>query len=112
MRFALPARIALIVAICLCTACVAYPTTPVPSKYERAWNAALGGVQDAGVTIMHAEPNSGLIRGSKSGIDVTVSVARMPDGSVKVQFDSKGETKNDPQLPERFSQAYERRMGR
>ncbi|WP_374403724.1 hypothetical protein [Niveibacterium sp.] len=112
MRLALRTWIAVLAALTMTAACVSYPAPPAPSKYERAWNAALGGVQDAGVTIMHAEPNSGLIRGTKNGIDVTVTVTRLPDGAVKVQFDSKGETKNDPQLPERFSQAYDRRMGR
>lgn len=93
-------------------ACVASPTVPVQSKYDQAWKASLGAVQDAGVKVIHAEPNSGLIRGSKDGIEVTVSVTQQPDGKVKVQFDTRGQTKNDPGLPDRFSQAYERRMGR
>ena len=114
MRHALRTAFALIATVFVLAACVPYPytTVPGPSKYDQAWNAALGGVQDAGVTIVHAEPSTGMIRGSKNGIDVTVSVIRQQDGSVRVQFDSRGETKNDPQLPERFSQAYERRMGR
>jgi hypothetical protein len=49
---------------------------------------------------------------AKDGIDVTVAVARQADGSVRVQFDAKGATHQDPGLGERFSQAYERRMGR
>jgi hypothetical protein len=31
---------------------------------------------------------------------------------VQVKFDAKGPTERDPTLSERFSQAYERRMGR
>ena len=99
----------------LLAACVVEQPVPVPagpSKYDRAWNAALGGVQDAGVKISSAEPGNGTIRGTKDGIAVTVVVSRQPDGSVQVRFDSKGPTENDPKLPERFSQAYERRMGR
>ena len=96
--------------------CVVYE--PYPGYYhggtnfDRAWNAALGGVQDAGVQVTSAEPSSGLIRGNKDGIEVVVAVARQADGSVRVQFDSKGPTQQDPGLADRFSRAYDRRMGR
>jgi hypothetical protein len=94
--------------------CVVYEPVPVaaPSNFDRAWNAALGGAQDAGVQVTSAEPSTGLIRGTKDGIDVTVVVARQADGSVRVQFDAKGPTQRDPGLSNRFSQAYDRRMGR
>ena len=97
--------------------CVVYEPVPVyppavPSNFDRAWNAALGGVQDAGVQVASADPATGLIRGAKDGIDVTVVVARQADGRVRVQFDAKGPTQRDPGLSNRFSQAYERRMGR
>lgn len=89
------------------------PTVYVPqSTFDRAWNAALGGVQDAGVKLASADRAIGLIRGSKDGIDVTVSVVRQADGSVRVQFDAKGPRERDPGLADRFSQAYDRRMGR
>ncbi|HET9405277.1 MAG TPA: hypothetical protein VFO57_11915 [Burkholderiales bacterium] len=96
--------------------CVVYE--PVPgyyverSNFDRAWNASLGGVQDAGVRVISAEREAGLIRGARNGIDVVVTVARQPDGSVRVKFDAAGPVENDPGLGERFSQAYERRMGR
>ena len=110
----------------LCVAILAYASLagcvvyePVPayypggSNFDRAWSAALGGVQDAGVQVASAEPSTGLIRGSKEGIDVTVMVARQADGSVRVQFDAKGPVQQrDPSLSNRFSQAYDRRMGR
>ena len=83
-----------------------------PASFDRSWNAALGGTQDAGVQVTSADPNTGLIRGTKDGIDVTVVVARQGDGSVRVQFDTKGPTQRDPGLAERMSQAYDRRMGR
>lgn len=96
--------------------CVVYEPYPAyaaaPSNFDRAWNAALGGVQDAGVQVASAEPGSGLIRGTKDGIDVVVTVARQADGSVRVQFDSKGPMQRDPGLGDRFSRAYDRRMGR
>ena len=114
MKLTLRSRIALLVTACMTAACVAYEPAPYygSSNYDRAWNAALGGVQDAGVTVTQAEPANGFIRGTRNGIDVTVSVVRQADGSVRVQFNSKGNTQNDPQLADRFSQAYERRMGR
>lgn len=96
--------------------CVVYEPVPAypagASNFDRAWSAALGGVQDAGVQVTSAEPATGLIRGAKDGIDVTVVVARQADGSVRVQFDAKGATQRDPGLSNRFSQAYDRRMGR
>ena len=94
--------------------CVVYEPVPTasPSKFDRSWNAALGAVQDAGVQITSAEPSTGVIRGTKDGIDVNTLVVRQSDGGVRVQFDTKGPTQNDPGLSNRFSQAYERRMGR
>ena len=96
--------------------CVVYEPYPGyyagRTNYDRAWNAALGAVQDAGIRLDSADPNSGLIRGEKDGIGVLVTVARQGDGSVRVQFDAKGPTQQDPGLADRFSQAYERRMGR
>jgi len=109
--------LALILGSAMLAGCVVYE--PVPgyypggSNFDRAWNAALGGVQDAGVQVASAEPSTGLIRGSKDGIDVVVTVARQADGSVRVQFDAKGPVQQrDPGLSNRFSQAYDRRMGR
>ena len=84
----------------------------VPPVFDRAWNAALGGVQDAGVQLKSADRATGIIRGTKDGIDVTVVVARQADGSVRVQFNSTGPTEKDPGLPDRFSKAYDKRMGR
>jgi hypothetical protein len=96
--------------------CVVYEPVPAyypgGSNFDRAWNAALGGAQDAGVQVASAEPGSGLIRGTKDGIEVVVTVARQADGSVRVQFDTKGPTQRDPGLADRFSRAYDRRMGR
>ncbi|MCC6608965.1 MAG: hypothetical protein IT515_04715 [Burkholderiales bacterium] len=107
---------ALLVGSALQAGCVVYEPVPVysgaPSKFDRAWSAAVGGAQDAGVQVASADPATGLIRGSKDGIDVTVAVARQADGSVRVQFDAKGPTQRDPGLSNRFSQAYDRRMGR
>lgn len=109
-----------ILASCLFAAslagCVVYEPYPGyysgVSNFDRAWSAALGGAQDAGVHVTSSDPVSGLIRGGKDGIDVVVTVARQPNGSVVVQFDAKGPTQNDPGLSDRFSRAYDARMGR
>ena len=109
---------AVVLVICLCSVslagCTYYgvPATPSEPVYDRAWSAAVGGAQDVGVQVTSADPATGMIRGTKDGIDVSVVVARQADGSVRVQFDSTGPTQRDPGLSNRFSQAYERRMGR
>ena len=108
--------VALVLATALLTGCVVYEPYPGyythTSTYDRAWNAAQGAVQDAGVQITSADASTGQIRGTKDGIDVTVLVLRQADGRTRVQFDAKGPTQRDPGLGDRFSQAYERRMGR
>lgn len=105
--------LALGIAVVPLAGCVVYEPVPVaPSNFERAWHAALNGARDAGVQVTSADSATGLIRGTKDGIDVTVVVARQADASVRVQFDAKGPTQRDPGLAERFSRAYDRRMGR
>jgi hypothetical protein len=109
------AILAVTLASILGASCVVYEPVPAYTgapAYDRAWNAALGGVQDAGVQVTSADPAAGLIRGTKDGIDVIVTVTRQADASVRVQFDAKGATQRDPDLGNRFSQAYNRRMGR
>ena len=83
---------------------------PGGTNFDRAWSAALGGAQDAGVQVTSADPATGLIRGTAGGGDVVVTVARQGDGSVRVQFDAKGPAQKD--LAGRFSRAYDGRMGR
>jgi len=97
--------------------CVVYEPVPVavtpsPSTFDRAYSAALGGLQDAGVQVTSADPNTGLIRGVRDGINASVVVARQADGTVRVQLDTSGQTERDPDLHARFTQAYNRRMGR
>lgn len=95
--------------------CVVYEPYPgyyATSNFDRAWSAAVGGAQDVGVQVASAERESGLIRGTKGDIRVLISVVRQADGSVRVQFDAKGPTQNDPALADGFSRAYDRRMGR
>ncbi len=93
--------------------CVVYAPPPgMSSNYDRAWSAALGAAQDAGVSVYSADESAGLIRGTREGMAVTVAVARRADGSVQVKFDAEGPSARDPSLAARFSDAYDRRMGR
>lgn len=107
----------LVVACALLTSCVVYGPHPgyysysYPSTFDRAWNAALGAMQDAGIAVTSSDPVTGIARGSRNGVDVTVSVARQADGTTRVQFDATS-SEREPGIAERFSQAYERRMGR
>lgn len=103
----------LVLAGLLATGCVVYEPAyyPSPSTYDRAWSAALGALQDAGVQITSSDSATGIIRGAKDGVPVSVSVVRQADGRTRVQFDAQG-TERVPGLADRFSQAYERRMGR
>jgi hypothetical protein len=97
--------------------CVVYDTpsgyyvNTYPSTFDRAWDAALGALQDVGVRVTSADRGAGIARGSKDGVDVSVSVMRQADGTTRVQFDARS-SQNDPGLAQRFSSAYDRRMGR
>jgi hypothetical protein len=104
---------ALLLGSALPSGCVVYEPVPAyypsPPTYDRAWSAALGALQDAGVGVTSADRGTGVIRGGKDGADVTVTVLRQADGRTRVHFDASG---GDPGLTERISQAYERNMGR
>jgi hypothetical protein len=92
------------------------PPAPVysygPSAYERSWNAALAAMEDAGVRIVSAERDSGIIRGTRDAVDATITVRAQADGRVRVEFNTRGPSGQDPGLSDRLYQAYERRMGR
>jgi hypothetical protein len=115
MNPALRIIVAAILGIAPLAGCVVYEPVPMyqpaGSNFDRAWNAALAAVQDAGVRMTSANPANGLIYGTRNGIEVFVTVARQPDGSVRVAFTSKGRVEDDPNLGERFSGAFDRRMG-
>jgi hypothetical protein len=106
--------------IALLSGCVAYEPVPVyyPSPasapthtFDRAWNAALEALKETGVRIASADPARGLIRGSRDQTDVTVSVARLPNGTLQVEIEAAGPKGRDPGLASRISEAYQRRMG-
>jgi hypothetical protein len=96
--------------------CVVYEPVAMPpysgSSYDRVWNGALGAAEDAGVKITSADRTSGIIRGVTSSSDVTISVISQADGRTRVEFSSKGPKGADAGLNERFTDFYNRRMGR
>ncbi|MCB1773923.1 MAG: hypothetical protein KDI88_09925 [Gammaproteobacteria bacterium] len=88
-----------------------YSTTPV-SKFDRSWNAVIAAFDDQGVNVSHEDRGSGSIRGSKGVINVSADIRTQADGSIRVQFDTSGNTASDPGLIDRVSRAYDRHMGR
>jgi hypothetical protein len=100
----------------LLSSCVVYepaPTyVPSPSKFDRAWNAAMAAAQDEGVRIIFEDRSNGVITGSRGDQDVTINVRTQADGSVRVELNARGPAGSDPGLTERISRAYDRRMGR
>jgi hypothetical protein len=101
----------------LIAGCVVYETPPgtyVVSApvFDRAWSAAGGAMQDQGVQITGEDRGNGVIRGRRGGIEIAAQLRAQADGSVRVQFDTSGATGQDPDLINRISQSYDRRMGR
>lgn len=98
------------------TGCVVYEpvgyTTTRPASFDRSWNAALDAAQDVGIAVTEADRTSGRIYGRHAGADVFISVLPQPDGSLRVQFDARNLGPQDQNLDQRFTQAYNRRMGR
>lgn len=96
--------------------CVVYEPmgvqSTVPASFDRSWDAALGAAQDVGIAVSVADRNSGRIYGRRNATDVTIGVIPQADGSLRVQFDAKNLGPQDQNLNERFSTAYNRRMGR
>jgi outer membrane lipoprotein SlyB len=96
--------------------CVVYQPVSGPvyygSSYDRVWDAAVGAAGDAGVKITSADRNTGIIQGFTQSDTVTISVATLADGRVRVEFSSKGPKGADPDLNSRFTRFYNMRMGR
>lgn len=94
--------------------CVAYTPAPPPqpSANERAYNAMLGAMSDQGVKLTEANPTTGVITGTRGSITVLATVTPRPDGSAQVEFKTRGNISEDPNLIERISSSYNARMGR
>jgi len=99
----------------LLPACVVYEPVPAyqgPSTIDRSWAAALGAMQDQGVAVTEQDRASGVIRGTRGSIAVSGVVRTQPDGRVRVEFATPGGAQSDPNLVDRISASYQKRMGR
>ena len=88
------------------------PAAATPSRFDQAWDAALGAAADAGVQLAVADRTSGRISGSKAGAAVSISLQTLADGRVQVAFDAPNSRETNPTLNDRWLAAYNRRMGR
>jgi hypothetical protein len=87
-----------------------YPAGTAPASFDRSFAAAAGAMRDEGLTVTVEDRARGSVVGTSGGGTVTASLHQQPDGSVRVQFDSRAV--RDPDLITRVSRYYERRMGR
>jgi hypothetical protein len=94
--------------------CVVYEPAPYqqPSSFDRSWNAALGALQDQGVTVRAQDRANGVITGARGAVNVTANVRTQADGRVRVEFSTTGGAAAEPGLVERISASYDARMGR
>lgn len=96
--------------------CVVYEPVPTPStrpaSFDRSWNAAILAAQDVGITVSMTDRSSGRIYGQRNSASVTINLAQQADGSLRVKFDANNLSPPDQGLGDRFSAAYDRRMGR
>ena len=103
--------------VCCISGCTYYTAPPgyyvvKSSSFDRSWSAVLGAYADQDMVITFQNRDTGVVRGQRNGIELTTSVIRQQNGSVRVQFDTSGATSNDPTLISRVASSYDRRMGR
>lgn len=107
-------------AMCLAAAalpgCTYYAPAPyavsTPASFDRSWDAAVGAMADNGVGITAQDRSAGTVTGRRGGIEIVTQVRSQADGSVRVEFNARGNTAEDRGLIERISASYDRRMGR
>src|SRR5262245_32495921 len=93
-----------VIAVAGIPGCTYYQTAPgvystaTPASFDRSWQAALGAFADQGVPVASQDRGAGVIRGTRNGINVTANVRTQADGSVRVEFNTSGDTARDPQL--------------
>ena len=115
---ALGTWIVAVLAVAAVAGCTYYQTAPgvyttaAPASFDRSWSAALGAFDDQSVRITSQDRSAGQIRGTRDGINVTANVRTQANGSVRVEFNTSGDTARDPKLIDRMSRAYDRLMGR
>ncbi len=96
--------------------CVVYEPVPTPTtrpaSFDRSWNAAILAAQDVGIHVSMTDRSAGQIFGQRNTASVTINLLQQADGSLRVKFDVKNLSPQDQGLGDRFSAAYDRRMGR
>jgi hypothetical protein len=113
-----PIAVGCLLAAALVAGCTYYEVAPgvyatsAPTSFDRSWSAAVGAFEDQGVRITSQDRSAGQVRGTRDGIDVVGNVRTQADGSVRVEFNTSGNTARDPGLIDRISRAYDRLMGR
>jgi hypothetical protein len=100
----------LVLAFCL-AGCVAYEPAPV-DPMQQPWQAAMGAIQDAGLTLVTADQATGTVRGTRGTAEGVITVRMRSDGRVGVEITSHDPDRRDPGLTQRLTDAYNRRMGR
>jgi hypothetical protein len=78
------------------------------SRYDQSWSAAIGAFSDNDININIQDRKVGLIQGFRDGTEVSGNLRTLGDGSVRVQFDTPG----DSVLVHDITDSYNRRMGR
>lgn len=120
MKRSMPVANALCLALALGAGlggCTYYEVAPgtytrAPGAFDRSWSAALGALADEGVRITRQDSIAGTASGVRNGIEVKVAVRTQADGSVRVEFNTSGDTAADPTLIDRITARYNQRMGR
>lgn len=108
----------LVLVVVLVTGCTYYQTAPgvystsSPSKFDRSFAAVVGAFEDQGLYITKEDRSAGQVDGNRNGVDVRATIQPQADGSVRVALNTFGATGNDPELIDRITRSYNRRMGR
>src|SRR5436190_1080380 len=85
----------------------AAPVDPMAQSFE----AAVGALQDVGLTVVNADRNTGSLRGTRGTVEGLIEIRMRPDGRVGVEMKARDPDNRDPKLTDRMAEAYNRRMG-
>lgn len=97
----------------LLAACVTYAPPPAPpSTFDRSFNAVAAAMTEQGVRVTESNAATGVVSGTRGNITVTANVSPRPDGSAQIEFRTRGNIAEDPNLINRITDAYNARMGR
>ena len=89
-----------------------YPAAAPSDPFAMPWNAAMGAMGDAGLTVVVADRPSGTIKGTRGAVEGTILVRTLADGRVGVEISARDPNRQDPGVVQRLTNAYNARMGR